>query len=951
MPMPTSANGGTWLGPALNPPDGDLISHQALNLKTNLVIGSGTYQPVIGVDTVAGQLYIDPDTGLVRVMNGANTQWEMVQRSYLDNNPNGFPVNTSGNPNPSDQSTLTFVNATRTLHLAPTGANYKIYVHGIEYTFTTDQTVQITATEGLWYIYFNSSGALTASQSIWDLEQVASVALVYWDNTNSVCNYFADERHLLTMDWRTHQYLHNTVGCRYASGLVISGYTLNSDADADVEIGLTAGSLYDEDLQFTPTNGTSGTPASTPSFYNQPLTKPATIPVYYQIGATNVWRKTTATNFYMLNAAAGSNRLDYNENTAGTWSRTEVADGNFVSYWIFGTNDIDNPIIVIMGQLDNNTLSAAVANDTFSALSIASGLPFLEMKILYRVILQTGTGYAGTTKSKVRQVDDYRNVNNVNTSIIVPSAQYISSVDTGIFTVTAGQLLFNYNLQNVGTGDSPTFTGLSLSDTNPVLGFFYPSGNSRYIYGFSNRLALVLPTVGDLFTIESSIGSEVAIFNRGGDLTLTGTLASSNINQSLLIASSPTFAGLTLTGLTGVLKASAGVVSGGATEDDIADGVTYVRTHNDFSSTYKGYLNQSVQTGASPTFANIVSSGYLGSGSLYAPPALYNTRTQATGGVFGLTIGCNYTAYGEVNLWCTYPYANANYGGFTFYQWTGSTWVKTGMLDSLGNLVITGNLSCSGVCSNSTTPLSVISVVSGESGLLVSTPTSGASGIASYMMRTGDSSHVWQMFARQDTLFFGIAAVVDLAHLDSSGNLVINGYLDISNLGSGGTIKGNLNPTANATYYLGNGTYQWAGLVVRSIYHMNLPSVTSVHAVQIDTNGQIGYTASSIKYKENIRDLSDCSWIYDLKPRLFDYKDFGQNETEKKLGIEHKAAPKNVLGLIAEEVATVNPDMVFRVNDECESVMYEHLPMALLVEVQKLRAEVNELKAQLKRNN
>jgi len=78
MPMPSSVNGGTWLGPLLNPPNGDLIGHPALNIKTNLVVPSATYVPVIGVDTVGGQLYIDPTTGMVRVMNGANTVWNVV---------------------------------------------------------------------------------------------------------------------------------------------------------------------------------------------------------------------------------------------------------------------------------------------------------------------------------------------------------------------------------------------------------------------------------------------------------------------------------------------------------------------------------------------------------------------------------------------------------------------------------------------------------------------------------------------------------------------------------------------------------------------------------------------------------------------------------------------------------------------------------------------------------
>lgn len=47
--------------------------------------------------------------------------------------------------------------------------------------------------------------------------------------------------------------------------------------------------------------------------------------------------------------------------------------------------------------------------------------------------------------------------------------------------------------------------------------------------------------------------------------------------QDIRNTASPTFAGLTLTGLAGVLKAAAGVISGSATLDDVADGTSYKR--------------------------------------------------------------------------------------------------------------------------------------------------------------------------------------------------------------------------------------------------------------------------------------------------------------------------------------------------------------------------------------
>jgi len=75
--------------------------------------------------------------------------------------------------------------------------------------------------------------------------------------------------------------------------------------------------------------------------------------------------------------------------------------------------------------------------------------------------------------------------------------------------------------------------------------------------------------------------------------------------EDLQIDGSPSFSGLTIDTLSGVLKATTGVVSGSATMDDIADGVTYVRSHNDFTDTYKGYLNQGVKNVDAPIFAGL----------------------------------------------------------------------------------------------------------------------------------------------------------------------------------------------------------------------------------------------------------------------------------------------------------------------------------------------------------
>jgi hypothetical protein len=98
----------------------------------------------------------------------------------------------------------------------------------------------------------------------------------------------------------------------------------------------------------------------------------------------------------------------------------------------------------------------------------------------------------------------------------------------------------------------------------------------------------------------------------------------------------------------------------------------------------------------------------------------------------------------------------------------------------------------------------------------------------------------------------------------------------------------------------------------------------------IDNTGKLGYVSSSLRYKENVDYDYDSSFIYDLKPCTFRYKS-GSG------GLQY--------GLIAEDVEKVNSDFVsYNDNDEVETVNYKELITPLLMEIKKLRKEINELK-------
>jgi hypothetical protein len=106
-------------------------------------------------------------------------------------------------------------------------------------------------------------------------------------------------------------------------------------------------------------------------------------------------------------------------------------------------------------------------------------------------------------------------------------------------------------------------------------------------------------------------------------------------------------------------------------------------------------------------------------------------------------------------------------------------------------------------------------------------------------------------------------------------------------------------------------------------------------AVVVDENGQLGTVASSARFKKNIKPMDKTSEaILALKPVSFQYRS------------DSKGTPQ--FGLIAEEVAKVNPDLVVRNrNDEIYSVRYEAVNAMLLNEFLKEHSTVQELKTEI----
>ncbi len=99
--------------------------------------------------------------------------------------------------------------------------------------------------------------------------------------------------------------------------------------------------------------------------------------------------------------------------------------------------------------------------------------------------------------------------------------------------------------------------------------------------------------------------------------------------------------------------------------------------------------------------------------------------------------------------------------------------------------------------------------------------------------------------------------------------------------------------------------------------------------VLIDSAGQLGTVSSSAKYKENIEDMGDSSVLHKMRPVEFNY-----------IGQEKKS-----IGLVAEEIVEIYPEMAVYQDGELLTVDYARLPILLLAELKKLRAEFDALKS------
>jgi len=155
-----------------------------------------------------------------------------------------------------------------------------------------------------------------------------------------------------------------------------------------------------------------------------------------------------------------------------------------------------------------------------------------------------------------------------------------------------------------------------------------------------------------------------------------------------------------------------------------------------------------------------------------------------------------------------------------------------------------------------------------------------------------------------------------------SSNILING----------GSVIGESN-TLRIGVGTGTGNRQLNAAFIFGIFGKTV-GVSGIPVV-VDNTGQFGTVVSSLKFKENIENISDItSRIRMLRPVVFNYK--GKSDKEK------------CYGLIAEEVNEIFPELVVRdLEGDILSIKYQELPILLLKELQKALKRIEFLESKI----
>jgi len=194
-------------------------------------------------------------------------------------------------------TTLTF-DGINTITLAPTSGSYDYYRAGSKDHITAAKTVVMTLTDGnKYFVYIDSDDAtLNYSTAAWTLSNTdtkVTVACLAWNSTLTPKYIFQEERHNWQFPRASHEYIHKTIGTKVQTIGAITGYTLNSDVNANKTFAIAQSIIWDEGIQLVLPELVQPNGTNTDYFVayrtslNTWLWKKSNMPFIYNVGNSN----------------------------------------------------------------------------------------------------------------------------------------------------------------------------------------------------------------------------------------------------------------------------------------------------------------------------------------------------------------------------------------------------------------------------------------------------------------------------------------------------------------------------------------------------------------------------------------------------------------------------------------------------------------------------------------
>jgi len=639
----------------------------------------------------------------------------------------------------------------------------------------------------------------------------------------------------------------------------------------------------------------------------------------YQIGGNNILSTAGRQNLFLGQQAGQNNTSGVFNVFAGYHAGSSNTTGGENSFFgheagnLNATGSANTFLGNIAGQknasgADNTFLGArAGANNTSGNNNIFAGFVAGHSNTTgsQNVFLGNGAGQANTTGQN---------------NTLVGWASGSSNV-TGTDNIYLG-----YTSGQNATGSNDIYLGevsSSLSESDTIrIGTTQAAAYMSGIYGNqpSGALPVVINSNGQLGTTTQGIGVTSwngrtgAVVPQAGDYNfslVSGTLASSQLsgaysNALTLSNTSNVFAG-NGAGLTGVLPA-------GGSPYYIQNGTTRQAGAN-FNIDGSGVLMGVLAAAVVDSVAGYNIGGYTALSSSPSSNNLVVGLFQSDSGSMNTFIGVraghsNYTGFANTFTGASAGYANSTGYNNTFYGLDAGESTTSG-----DNNTFSG--AYAGIYNRKGSHNTFTGAGAGQNNF--------TGNLNTFL---GSSAGVYNTTGQRNT-FAGYNAGQN--NTTGQSNIFLGGSAGSNNLAGNNDIYiGNLGPTSqteSSTIRIGgdvqNGYGPQTAAYIAGIYGSTSSSGVPVY---INADGQLGTLTSSVRFKEQIRDMGDSSsGLMKLRPVTFLYRpeyDKGQRTLQ--------------YGLIAEEVAGVYPDLVaYDTDSKPYTVKYQYLTTMLLNEMQK----------------